>query len=404
MIDSVTTTTSTGWFSRIKGAFFGVLIGLMMIPGSVILLSWNEYRTIHRTQGLKQGANVVESIVDPANLEAGLEGQLVHLSGFAHTDDVLRDNDFNFETSAVKLSRDVEMYQWDETKRSKTKKKVGGGTTTRTTYEYDRKWKSGYNNSSSFHEKAGHENPKPKFKNSSHVAKHVTVGAYELNNTLKGDMNSFETLSWTDEMFQALPQEVADNGILDGEYLYWSKDGPPSVDDPRVGDQRIQFRVVSPADVTLVAAQKGNSFSPFTVPNGEKIEQLYVGQFTAEEMFEKFQQENITLAWILRLVGFLVCCAGFYLLVAPLGVFADVIPFLGSMTRGIVGFFAFLSGSCVALGTIAVAWIAVRPLIGIPLLIVSIAALVMLFRLIWNQKKTSPPKTDPDEIPYVPMA
>merc|ERR1711871_201843 len=55
----------------------------------------------------------------------------------------------------------------------------------------------------------------------------------------------------------------------------------------------------------------------------------------------------------------------------PLTVFADVVPFLGNMVGGVVGLFAFLLGTALTLMTIALAWVAVRPLLAIPALIVA---------------------------------
>ena len=121
-------------------------------------------------------------------------------------------------------------------------------------------------------------------------------------------------------------------------------------------------------------------------------------------MFEKFQQENGMLAWMLRIGGIFLSCLGFFLVMSPLAVFADVVPFFGSLTRGLTGIIAVLLGVCVSSMTIAVSWIAVRPLIGIPMLIVAIGCIVLLYRVIANRKKTIVPPPAEEEIPYVPMA
>ena len=65
MFDRVTRTEHQGFFSRIAGSVVGVLIGFLMVPGSCLLIAWNEYRTIHRTQGLIQAEKVVVEVASP---------------------------------------------------------------------------------------------------------------------------------------------------------------------------------------------------------------------------------------------------------------------------------------------------------------------------------------------------
>ena len=51
------------------------------------------------------------------------------------------------------------MYQWKEHESRETRKKLGGGTETVTTYEYKKEWASGRIDSSSFKKTDGHESP-----------------------------------------------------------------------------------------------------------------------------------------------------------------------------------------------------------------------------------------------------
>ena len=47
------------------------------------------------------------------------DGKLVHLSGDLKTEEVLEDPDFNVHINALKLKREVLMYQWTEKSESK---------------------------------------------------------------------------------------------------------------------------------------------------------------------------------------------------------------------------------------------------------------------------------------------
>jgi hypothetical protein len=380
----------------------GVFAGILMVPISLGVLGWNEYRTIHRTQGIKQGAKVVKSLADTSSIKSELDKQLVHMTGLADTEEILRDAEFPVEEKAIKLRRSVEMFQWVEETSTKSRKKLGGGKETVTTFSYDKEWAEGRNNSENFEESSRHVNPPLKFNSQTSTAKQVTLGAFELNDTLVNSISNYQSVSLPDEFIESLDEELKPRVKVSGEYLYWSAtEEAPNLELPNVGDLRIRFAVVKPAEVSLVAQQTGNTFAPFEVPNGETLQRLYVGKMSAEEMFTKFQEENMVLAWVLRVVGIGACCLGFFLIVSPLAVFADIVPFLGSITRGLAGMLAVLMGVCLSFGTIAISWIAVRPLIGIPLLLISIGSLVMLYRLISSRKKTVAPEED---IPVVSLA
>jgi len=86
MVDSVTRTEYQSFFSRLFQSVVGVFIGLVMVPGSVALMTWNEYRTIHRTQGLIQAEKVVAEAPSPFESSAELDQRLVHVTGIATTE------------------------------------------------------------------------------------------------------------------------------------------------------------------------------------------------------------------------------------------------------------------------------------------------------------------------------
>jgi hypothetical protein len=392
MSDTFSTTSSSGFFSRIKGAIVGALLGLVLVPGSVVLLSWNEYRTIHRTRGLNEGAETVQTI-DPANANPEFKEALVHMTGLADTQERLKDNEFGIEERAIHLKRDVEMFQWVEEKETKSKDKVGGGKTTTETYSYHKQWASGRKDSERFNRPSGHYNPTPKFDDVSVSAKKVNVGAYALDSSLKNSIRSYEDVSWTDAIVESLPEEIFNTCAVDGDYLYWAESQTPDAQSPEVGDLRIKVRVVKPTVVSLVAGvdQSGTSLGDFEVSNGESMRKLYVGEFSAVEVFEKMRSENSMWAWIFRGLGFFLSFIGFCMILGIFGAFASVIPFFGSLTRSLTGFVSFLLAIVTTAMTIAVAWIAVRPLIAIPLIIASVLAAVM----IWRTSKKSSAKTVP---------
>lgn len=84
-----------------------------MVPGSVALMTWNEYRTIHRTQGLIQAEELVAEVPSPFESSAELDQRLVHVTGIATTDALLSDGVFNIEKKVLRLDR------WPDTRRNR---------------------------------------------------------------------------------------------------------------------------------------------------------------------------------------------------------------------------------------------------------------------------------------------
>ena len=66
---------------------------------------------------------------------------------------------------------------------------------------------------------------------------------------------------------------------------------------------------------------------------------------------------------------------GFSLVLKPLSVLADVIPFMGNLVGAATGFIAGLLAVGISLIIIAISWVTFRPLIAVPILLLALAAL-----------------------------
>lgn len=82
------------------------------------------------------------------------------------------------------------------------------------------------------------------------------------------------------------------------------------------------------------------------------------------------------LTWILRLVGFLMMLFGLLMIANIFSVLASVVPLFGDMVGAGTGLLAFVIALPLTLITIALAWLAYRPLIGIPLLLAAADSVV----------------------------
>lgn len=380
MSDSFTEVTSESWFSRLGGAVKGILFGLILIAASFVLLFWNEGRAVKRQKALEEGEGKVVSVLAD-KVDSGNEGKLVHVSGEAVTDEKLNDPVFGVQANALKIRRSVEMYQWEESTSSETKKKLGGGTETVTTYSYSKDWSSNIINSSEFKNPQGHANPKSMpYQSENWQAKKVNLGDFLLSSSLVSMINSFEPLAAGNG--EQLPDALKDKAkVVDGGF--YIGEAPAS---PKVGDLRVTFKMVKPLNVSVVSTQKGNSFVPYVSSNGNSVELLQTGTHTAEQMFQKAMDDNKALTWILRIVGFVLMMIGFNMLFKLASVVADVIPILGNIVGAGTGIIAFLLAGSLSLVTIAVAWVFYRPVLGISLLVVALILIVLVFKKLSSAK------------------
>ena len=142
-------------------------------------------------------------------------------------------------------------------------------------------------------------------------------------------------------------------------------------DAPELGDIHVTFQAVEPAEVSIVAQQAGTTLAPYATQAGSPIELLQNGTYSAAEMFKSAEQINKRLTWILRGVGLLLMVIGLSMVLKPLSVLADVVPFFGNIVQAGTGLIALLVSLTLSFITIAVAWIVYRPVLGIALLVIA---------------------------------
>jgi hypothetical protein len=388
-VDSFTEVSEQSWFNRGCSSIFGVFLGIMAVIIAFPILFWNEGRAVERYNSLLEGSGIVIS-VSPSDIDPANEGKLLHLTDLATTDEILSDVEFDISAQALKLKRDVEMYQWREKQESEKKKKAGGGTTTETTYSYEKVWSSTLINSGSFERSSGHENPdRMLVRGQSFQADKVTFGPFILSRSQLDSINDFTTLP-LDPATLKLPPSIQNRATIANSEIYVGND-PGSA---QIGDLRIDFQVVKPTTISLVAKQINNTFEPYRTRAGGTIDLLEIGSHSAESMFETAQTENTILTWILRFVGFIVMFVGFNMIFRPLSIAFDLIPFLGNIVEAGIGFLAFTLAISLSLITISIAWIFYRPLLAIGLL--ALAGLIVFAIVRFTSGRSQREKAVPD--------
>ena len=375
--------TEKGLLTRLIESIKGIATGALLFCVAFPLLFWNEGRAVDALRSLEEGAGAVVSVaadeVDPAN-----EGKLVHLSGELATDDTLTDPDFGVTAHAIELARTVEMYQWAEEKERTKEKKLGGTEKTTTRYTYSKKWKSGVIDSSQFKKPEGHENPASMpFQSQQYRADEVRLGGFVLASGLVAQIGGAQKLPVDEALAAKLPAAMKDQVQVHHKGYYAGKD-PAS---PAVGDVRVRFQVVRPAAASVIAQQNDDTLIAYQTKAGDPIAMLSMGTHSADSMFARAESAASTLTWILRVVGLIMMFIGLCMVFAPIAVFGDVIPLVGSVLGAGFAFVAGILAFSLSFLTIAIAWIYYRPLIGIPLLLLSVGGIVGLVML--NRKRAA---------------
>jgi hypothetical protein len=377
MADSYTEVTSKSWFGRIGESIKGILFGIIMIPLMILLLWWNEGRAVTTANSLKEGAAAVVSVpadkIDPAN-----EKKLVHVTGDAKAASPVTDPDFGLSVPALRLVRSEEIYQWVEDQKSETKQKVGGGEETTTTYTYTKKWTDKPVNSADFKKPQGHTNEGDLIAGNANIAaEKVTLGAFVVPENLVSRMGDPSKHAVTEADLAKLPADLkAAAQIQAGTFYFGAKP-----DEPQIGDVRVSFEIVKPGPFSILAAQLGETFGPYQTKAGDALNMVESGAVTAETMFKNAASANKIITWLVRLGGFLFMAFGFMAIMRPLSVLGSVVPFIGNIIGMGTGLISFMLAGTVSLVVIAIAWIVVRPLLGITILVLAVGGFIYTRKL-----------------------
>lgn len=309
------------------------------------------------------------------------------------------------------------MYQWVENQQTEERDAPGGGKDTITTYSYSMDWRDSPQDTSSFNQPSGHENPPFYVNSSSQTANEVQFGDYMLTSDLITQMRKETPITGEQELEMGGRQFR-----LEGN-TYTTVAGSP-----QVGDMRYSLTKVECAEATVLSIQSGNSFTALKynmVPStgcslfgggpsaGDKVaalEEPLLGKsdpeihgvcsaigaaiamkeelndlaeelLSARAMFARAKAAQDCIRRVLKLVGFLMFYVGFYAQFSFFPALFRFIPFIGTWIEYFGNLFAFLGAVFMAIFhycvTVGVAWMVLRPLKGILMLLFAAAILIV---------------------------
>jgi Ran GTPase-activating protein (RanGAP) involved in mRNA processing and transport len=351
------------------------IVGLVLVLASLAGLFLVEHLAIGTAVSLEQGAAATQTIsagkVDPAN-----EGKLVHVSGEATTTQKVSDSDMGISAEALRLDREVEMSYYKETKQES--KKDGK---TVVTYKHEQLW-SKEKPKKLESPPAGQQNPSEKpYPDQTFTASDVHLGAFTLTSSQVGKIPAKENLTVTNDMLAGLPGDLKDKARVDGEGRLYLSTGGGTVDNPRVGDVRIRYKVARTQVVTVVARQAGTSFEPFTPEAGDKIDEIQPGELSREEMFARAGSSRSLKSWVMRAVCFVALLVGLFLVIYRQAFVSSGMAPEGIVANVAVVFLAIAFAVCLMMAVSGIRWLSYRPGIGTGLLAagtIALAALILV--------------------------
>lgn len=364
-MDHFTEKSYTGYGQNIGNSIKGIFFGFLFLIGSIVLLWWNEGRSVEQSTALHEMKENIITLPD-TKYSAKYNGQPALLQGEIKPLNELIDSAFGIHSDGLKLNRIVEMYQWKENTSSKSEDKLGGGTETVTTYDYAKEWSSSEINSDSFKHPEGHQNPKMLYKSETFVTD-AKIGDFHLDKAVVDHISTsgdYAELNTTSDL----------NVTNHKNFLYIGKDAGQ----PQIGDIKISYKNAPAGVYTIAAKIQGGTLTDYTTKNGKNFIFVRSGKVSAENIFKSELESNSILTWILRGVGLVLMFMGFSMMMGILSTLAKVIPFLGSLVGGVTGIIAGVLTLVVGSIVIALAWLSSRPLLSLGILVVGIIIAIVI--------------------------
>lgn len=345
-----------------------VPMGLAVVVAAIALGWWNEGRAVRVERALAEGERRVVSVA-PEDLGRTAAGTVVHVVAPATTEAGVIDPAVGVRIDALRVRRTAETLQW----RRVYEGEEDGPPTYRLEWSATRVDTDGW--------PAAHQNPEVlRVASDVLVAADVLVAGVAVAPDLLARGDGLEALPASPAMAAAAAAHLGLDGVavVDGALFVPFGGGRP--EEPAVGDARVRLERVAPGVLSLVGAYTGARLEPAATRAGVAVALVRMGDHSAAELFATAQQENRTLTGGLRFLGIAMTIGGFRLALHPLAALARIVPLLG----GLVGFgvtaVALVLGASTAATTIAVAWLAVRPLLALPILAAAVAGVVWLAR------------------------
>ena len=294
------------------------ILALILLVGGTWLLWWNERVSASVAGAIGEARPATIKLVDVMKADRAFHGKMIHATGLADTKDIITDPFTGAYATAIRLDRKVQYYQWTESKHSRTRT-IGNKEEEVITYTYAKRWSDRPINSSYFYDRAYDKNVvlMDAVPNETFYAPNVTFGAYNLSPAITASIPGPVSIDvvLNAEVSAKLEAQITPPSVLAAgrSYVHRVRNTihlgrtPAS---PEIGDIRVIYTAVLPANISVLAQVAGNSLEPFKASSGGTFSRVYTGDVGMEEMYGNAESENTTNMWIRRAMGALFVCFG----------------------------------------------------------------------------------------------
>jgi len=304
---------------NVKANMGSWIIGIVCLAFGLLVLWFNEHRSVKTDTLLSRGLSECESI-DAFKPSYDSLGCLVHVQGTTEGLSQVIDPQFQGATvnGCLKFQSTIEVYEWVQTvKISQSGRLVDvPGRKNNIQYDFHREWSTIHRNSHAFQSSAGKaspENPRPprglNLGTATTVCKNVQLGNFKLPEDMVDQLRNFQPA------MPYLPKTVEACGLKfhadkDGYYyarpsarstrdVPWRAEDAPSKK-AVVGDIRARFLCVLPGDATVAAVHcRQNDIDTFVrfraIPRGccssedeDRIRLIEEGQRSRQEIKQSY--------------------------------------------------------------------------------------------------------------------
>lgn len=322
----------------------------------------NEWFTVRVDQGLYEASDKVVTVSSKKIITSN-NGKLVHTIGFARAKSKISDPLIGFNRKAIKLVRDVEMYQWVKVNRNGKKR-------------YTKDWSNKEIEYKSFLGGDKYFNPKMPIHSKTFLAKDVSLGAFKLNERQIKEISNPDSLSLNANMMQRVKRRfnAANKSGCCTIYI-----GNNDEYNPMVGDLRIKYYVHKNHNLSIIATQKKDTFIAFEPDIGATVLLVEKGKLGSAEMLDNAIELSAIGRWVWRVAGFLMIYFGLNGLFVP--ILLSYVPYVGVAVYAGRRISTFLLAFALSSVMIAAGWLFARPAIGVLLIIAAFSAIFVVKKI-----------------------
>jgi hypothetical protein len=410
-----------GVVSGFCGSILWSIFGIVLFWSMLFMLGWNEMSTVCVSKAYMAAEQQYQT-AGCDSTPGSYSGSLVHFSCPLNAESLPKWSNENFGVSgdelfsieAVKVAQHVEMYQCVEDVHTKTVKQ-GERTFESKSYTYHKEWRSTQVDSATFKawqvETARHAldngcgsnfNGNPSFPIESKTLQAATLaaGQYDLTRFM-GRISSSVPIKLKGGASVTLPGTNARVSVDATQMVSGCQPGRPElgcikVKYERSGSTEVSYLGRMQDDGTTRAWSAPSSWMCSSKGRSSRVDLFAQGSRDAGHLLESAESDNTLWTWVIRVLGFILAYVGIRSFFAPvealvgaidsgldwfsfIPIVGRLLDFLGNVLRGAVGCaisliaFGLSVPSCVMV--VSIMWAIMRPLIAVPLLVLSCVGL-----------------------------